>query len=95
MAHFPYVTLRSDVTFPTFFAVLRMASRFVNLSQDDIIDFCNKQENENTAKKTINDMLFSRNSLQFLTNRPYRLFTLTQWPRFRAKHSLKFTAHYD
>ena len=51
MAHFPYVTLRSDVTFPTFFAVLRMASRFVNLSQDDIIDFCNRQENENTAKK--------------------------------------------
>ena len=39
MAYFPYVTLRSDVTFPAFFAVLQMASssRFVDLSEDDII----------------------------------------------------------
>ena len=58
MAYFLYVTLRSDITFPAFFAVLRMASssRFVDLSEDDIIKFCNKQENENIAKKTIYDI---------------------------------------
>ena len=31
----------------------------------------------------------------FAENRPYRLFTFTQWPRFRAKHLLKFPAQYD
>ena len=52
VAYFPYVTFRSDITFPALFAVLQIASRFVNLSQDDIINFCDEQENENTAKKT-------------------------------------------
>ena len=58
MAYFPYATLRSDITFPVFFAVLQMASssRFVDLSEDDIIKFCDEQENENTAKKTIYDI---------------------------------------
>ena len=27
------------------------SSRFVDLSEDDIIKFCDEQENENTAKK--------------------------------------------
>ena len=27
-------------------------------------------------------------------NRPYRLFTFTQWPRFRAKHLLTFPAQH-
>ena len=56
MAYFPYVTLRSDITFPAFFTVLQITSSFVNLSQDDIINFCDKQENENTAKKTTYDI---------------------------------------
>ena len=63
MAYFPYVTLRSDITFPAFFAVLRMASRFVNLSQDDITNFCDEQENENTARKTTYDIVISKEFL--------------------------------
>ena len=41
--------------FPPFCAVLQMASssRFVDLSEDDIIKFCDEQEKENTAKKAI------------------------------------------
>ena len=41
--YFPYVTIESDITFPAVLAVLRMASKFVNLSQDDIINFCDKK----------------------------------------------------
>ena len=58
MAYFSYVTPWGDITFPTFFALLQMASssRFVDLSEDDIIKFCDEQENENTTKKTIYDI---------------------------------------
>lgn len=58
MAYFPYVMFRSDITFPAFLAVSQMASssRFVDLSEDDIIKFCDEQENEITTKKTIYDI---------------------------------------
>ena len=54
-----YVTLRSDLTFPALLAVLQIASssRFVDFSEDDIIKFCDKQENENTAKTTSYDIV--------------------------------------
>jgi hypothetical protein len=32
------------------------SSRFVDLSEDDIIKFCDEQENEITTKKTIYDI---------------------------------------
>ena len=35
------------------------------------------------------------NQLVSWDNRPYRLITFTQWPRFRAKHLLKFPAQCD
>ena len=66
MAYFPYVTFRSDITFPVFFAVLQIPSRFVNLSQDDITNFCDEQENENTARKTIYDIAFFKEFLAIL-----------------------------
>jgi hypothetical protein len=48
---------RSDITFPAFLAVSQMASssRFVDLSEDDIIKFCDEQENKNTTKRMIRD----------------------------------------
>ena len=36
--------------------------------------------------------VFEFSSLFRAVNRPYRLFTFTQWLRFWAKHLLKFTA---
>ena len=39
------------------------SSRFVNLSEDDIIKICDEQENENTAKKTIYDIVIFKEFL--------------------------------
>ena len=33
--------------------------------------------------------------MNMANNRPYRLFTFTQWPRFRAKYLHKFPAQYE
>ena len=68
MAYFLYGTLRSDITFPAFFPVLRMASMFVNLSQDDIITFYDEQENKNTVRKTTYDIAIFKEFLAILTN---------------------------
>ena len=56
--------------FRAFFTVLQMASslRFVDLSEDDIIRFCDEQENENATKRRYAISLFTRNSLQFTSN---------------------------
>ena len=33
--------------------------------------------------------------MNMANNRPYRLFTFTQWPRLRTKHLHKFSAQYE
>jgi hypothetical protein len=62
--------LRSDITFPAFLAVLQMASssRFVDLSEDDIIKFCDEQENKNTTKRMINDIAIFEEFLSAIYN---------------------------
>lgn len=61
---------RSDITFPAFLAVSQMASssRFVDLSEDDIIKFCDEQENKNTTKRMINDIAIFKEFLSAIYN---------------------------
>ena len=66
MTYFPYVTLASGTPINSrLFSVvvfkIATHSRFVELSEDDIDEFCEQQENENTTKKYQIISIFSRN----------------------------------
>ena len=72
MAYFPYVTLASGISINSAFfivAVFKIAtnSRFVELSENDIDEFCEQQENENTTKKAYIIPVSSRNLFQCTT----------------------------
>ena len=61
MAYFPYVTLASGISINSrlfIVVVFKMAIslRFVELSENDIDEFYEQQENENTTKKTLYDI---------------------------------------
>ena len=49
----------------------------------------------NENRKRVFGFLKISYHLEKSVNRPYRLFTFTQWPRLRAKHLFRFPAQYN